>query len=128
MKLPSWHTGRCAVVGDAAYCPSPLRGVGTSLAILGAYVLAGEIIKHPDDHHAALCAYEEKLRLYVEQKQKLPPGVPSIASPRSALGVAIFRWVVWVMGIVVSSGVTKWFSSSKSEGEDTLSTAKYEFD
>ncbi|KAG8529769.1 uncharacterized protein KY384_005250 [Bacidia gigantensis] len=78
VKLRSWHNGRLALVGDAAYGPSPLSGVGTSLAILGAYVLAGEIVKSWNNPVAAFQAYEEKLRSYVEKKQKIPPGVPRL--------------------------------------------------
>ena len=106
VKLPRWHLGRCALVGDAAYCPSPLSGVETSLAISGAYVLAGEISKNKGDLEKALSAYEEKLRPYVEEKHSLPPGVPRVASPRSKVGVGVLNWVVW---FVAWSRVTSWF-------------------
>lgn len=43
IKLDSYSRGRIALVGDAAYCASPLSGMGTSLGIVGAYVLAGEL-------------------------------------------------------------------------------------
>ena len=84
VKLPSWHSGRCGLVGDAAYCPLPLSGVGTSLAILGAYVLAGEMAKSNNDPGSAFRAYEKKLRPYVERKQKLFPGLPRLIYPSSA--------------------------------------------
>ena len=44
VKIPHWYKGRVGLIGDAAYCPSPISGMGTSLAILGAYVLAGEMM------------------------------------------------------------------------------------
>ncbi|MCX7124597.1 MAG: FAD-dependent monooxygenase [Gammaproteobacteria bacterium] len=43
VKMKSWTKGRVALVGDAGYCPSPLSGQGTSLALVGAYILAGEL-------------------------------------------------------------------------------------
>lgn len=126
VRQASWHAGRCAVVGDAAYSPSPLSGVGTSLAILGAYVLAGEIVKGKHNHRGALEAYEEKLRGYVEKKQSIPPGVPGIVCPSSALGVSVLNWIVWFVGW---SGVTKWFGGGGgSEGNDGFMLPLYDFD
>src|SRR5262249_21714707 len=43
VHMDSWSSGRVALVGDAGYCASPLSGMGTSLALVGAYVLAGEL-------------------------------------------------------------------------------------
>lgn len=43
IHMDSWSSGRVALVGDAGYCASPLSGMGTSLALVGAYVLAGEL-------------------------------------------------------------------------------------
>ncbi|KAA6211483.1 FAD-binding monooxygenase [Streptomyces filamentosus] len=86
VRMPSWSRGRVAVVGDAAYCASPLSGMGTSLALTGAYVLAGELAHHA--HHGnAFARYEHILRPYITRAQHLPPGVPRIASPRTRAGV-----------------------------------------
>ena len=43
VHMPNWASGRVALVGDAGYCASPLSGMGTSLALVGAYILAGEL-------------------------------------------------------------------------------------
>ncbi|WP_041258008.1 FAD-dependent monooxygenase [Fibrella aestuarina] len=90
VKAPRWSKGRCAMVGDAAYCPSPLSGMGTSLAIVGAYVLAGELAQHAD-YRQAFAAYENRLRPFVEEVQSLPPGVPWVAHPKTRLGIAVFN-------------------------------------
>ena len=66
--MPSWTKGRVALVGDAAYAPSFLTGQGTSLALVGAYVLASELALDPD-HRKAFSAYEKKLRPFVEMNQ-----------------------------------------------------------
>jgi 2-polyprenyl-6-methoxyphenol hydroxylase-like FAD-dependent oxidoreductase len=89
-RLPAWSTGRVALLGDAAYASSPISGMGTTLALAGAYVLAGELASD-DDPLAALARYEQVLRPLVTRAQKLPPGTPRLAHPRTAAGVAAFR-------------------------------------
>lgn len=98
VTMPSWSKGRVALVGDAGYCPSPISGMGTSLALVGAYILAGELARH-DDHRQAFAAYENLLRPYVEKAQELPPGTPRLASPRSRIGIAIGLAVLRVASI-----------------------------
>jgi 2-polyprenyl-6-methoxyphenol hydroxylase-like FAD-dependent oxidoreductase len=71
VKMPRWTRGRTALVGDAAYCPSPYTGQGTSLAIVGAYVLAEELARTPDDHAAAFDRYEMKMRPFVEENHAI---------------------------------------------------------
>ncbi|MFI7614814.1 FAD-dependent monooxygenase [Nonomuraea terrae] len=90
IRLPSWSKGRVAVVGDAAYCASPLSGMGTTLALTGAYVLAGELLAAAG-HRAAFARYEALMRPYAHSAQKLVPGFPRIAHPRSRLGVRSLR-------------------------------------
>jgi len=68
IRMPAWTKGRVALVGDAAYSPSFLTGQGSSLALVGAYVLASELALHPD-HRGAFVAYERKLRPFVEMNQ-----------------------------------------------------------
>ncbi|MEU8886424.1 FAD-dependent monooxygenase [Streptomyces sp. NPDC048442] len=71
VKAGSWSSGRVALVGDAGYCGSPLSGQGTSMAIIGAYVLAGELKAANGDHTAAFAAYERELRDFVTANQEL---------------------------------------------------------
>jgi 2-polyprenyl-6-methoxyphenol hydroxylase-like FAD-dependent oxidoreductase len=63
--------GRVTLLGDAGYCPSPASGQGTSLALAGAYVLAGELAAASGDHSVAFARYEAELRPYVEKNQAL---------------------------------------------------------
>ena len=37
IRLPQWHRGRVALLGDAAFCPSLLAGQGAAFAMAGAY-------------------------------------------------------------------------------------------
>jgi 2-polyprenyl-6-methoxyphenol hydroxylase-like FAD-dependent oxidoreductase len=70
IEMPAWSTGRVAVLGDAAACASPMSGRGTSQALLGAYVLASELVAR-DDHEEAFAAYERTLREYVAGNQAM---------------------------------------------------------
>ncbi|KAH6676222.1 hypothetical protein B0J14DRAFT_690420 [Halenospora varia] len=76
VQMDSWSRGRVTLVGDAGYCPSAKTGMGTTSAIVGAYILAGEIGKHcggdntKDNLANALEAYEEKFRPFMNQVQK----------------------------------------------------------
>jgi 2-polyprenyl-6-methoxyphenol hydroxylase-like FAD-dependent oxidoreductase len=69
IHLPQWSKGRVALLGDAAHCASPLSGMGTGLAIVGSYMLAGELASASDDHVAAFARYEERMRGYVSKCQ-----------------------------------------------------------
>jgi len=97
VRTPRWASGRVALLGDAAWCASPVSGMGTSLSIVGAYVLAGELAAHVH-HRDAFRGYERIMRPYVEQAQSLPPGTPQLANPTSKAGVAAFRTALRVAG------------------------------
>ncbi|MEU5718144.1 FAD-dependent monooxygenase [Streptomyces sp. NPDC020403] len=70
IHLPRWSSGRVALVGDAAYAPSFLTGQGSSLALVGAYMLAHALATNPD-HTAAFAAYERDVRAFVAVNQAL---------------------------------------------------------
>ncbi|WP_433791132.1 FAD-dependent monooxygenase [Actinoplanes sp. CA-252034] len=83
VELPSWSSGRVALLGDAAHCPAPASGQGTSLALVGAYVL-GKHLGAP----GGFAAYEREMRPYTEKnlafgrkmaKDMVPGGRLSIA-------------------------------------------------
>lgn len=84
IKMPQYATGRVALVGDAGYAPSFLTGTGTSLAIVGAYVLAGELALQ-SDHRAAFAAYEHVMRPFVAANHALlEDGLAAIIPPTQA--------------------------------------------
>lgn len=103
VRLNRWAKGRATVVGDAGYAPSPFTGMGTSLAFLGAYVLAGEISRQPNDIPAALDSYERIFKPHVEKLQNVAPGIPWIVNPQSAIGLRIFETVLWTIGKIAGS-------------------------
>ncbi|MFE9557559.1 FAD-dependent monooxygenase [Streptomyces sp. NPDC006703] len=71
VRLDRWSNGRIGLVGDAGYCPSPRSGQGTSLALVGAYVLVGELASSRGDHRAAFDRYQQVMRAYVDENQQL---------------------------------------------------------
>jgi 2-polyprenyl-6-methoxyphenol hydroxylase-like FAD-dependent oxidoreductase len=87
VRMPRWTRGRIALLGDAGYSPSPVTGLGTSLALVGAYVLAGELARAGGAHEAAFVRYESVMREYVKQCQELPPGGIQGMLPRTRLAI-----------------------------------------
>ena len=71
VRLDSYSRGRICLIGDAAWCASPRSGMGTSLAVVGAYVLAHELGAAGDDHVAAFARYQRLLAPYVARCQRL---------------------------------------------------------
>jgi 2-polyprenyl-6-methoxyphenol hydroxylase-like FAD-dependent oxidoreductase len=69
VRMPGWTRGRVALVGDAGYCPSPAAGMGGSMALLGAAVLADAFQKYPGDFARAFQEYDKSLRPIVEEIQ-----------------------------------------------------------
>jgi len=70
IRMPGWSAGRLALVGDAAFAPSFLTGQGSSTALVGAYLLAGELAT-TGDYATAFDRYEKLARPFVEANQDL---------------------------------------------------------
>jgi 2-polyprenyl-6-methoxyphenol hydroxylase-like FAD-dependent oxidoreductase len=87
IRMDHWTRGRVALVGDAAYCVSLLAGQGTALAMVGAYVLAGELSRASGDHARAFAAYEALLGPLLRQKQRAAERFASSFAPRTEAGV-----------------------------------------
>lgn len=69
IRMNRWLHGRVVLLGDAAYCVSPATGQGTTAAMVGAYVLAGELAAHGSDLKVGVTAYEAALRDYATRNQ-----------------------------------------------------------
>jgi 2-polyprenyl-6-methoxyphenol hydroxylase-like FAD-dependent oxidoreductase len=90
LQLDTWSSGRVTLVGDAGYCPGPAVGGSTSLAVLGAYVLAGELARAGGDHVRAFAAYEREMRQPVLRSRAFARGAAKSLVPGS-------RAAVWAM-------------------------------
>jgi 2-polyprenyl-6-methoxyphenol hydroxylase-like FAD-dependent oxidoreductase len=89
VHMGQWHRNRTVLLGDAGYCGSPLAGLATAMALVAAYVLAGELSATPDDHETAFARYESEMRDYVKQCQALPGGGVKGFAPNSALMIRL---------------------------------------
>lgn len=114
VHAPRWFSGRTGMIGDAAYCPTPLTGMGTTLAIVGAYLLAGELSRHPK-HEDAFVAYENRMRPFVEDVQNLPPGVPWLAHPKTKFGVSLVNAVAGILASSPIKTISKLFRSNDKD-------------
>lgn len=83
IKMPTWTAGRVALVGDAAYCPDPMSGEGTTLALAGAYVLAGELLQSEGAPAAAFAGYERVMREVVTAGTRMAEAGTAMLAPRS---------------------------------------------
>ncbi|KAI1842505.1 hypothetical protein JX266_011259 [Neoarthrinium moseri] len=100
VKQESWSQGHITLVGDAAYCPTILTGMGTTAAMVGAYILAGEIARHATDNkdagslRVALTNYELKFRPYMDQIQDgvVEKATYQYTMPDSPLAISIMNW------------------------------------
>ncbi|TKY90416.1 hypothetical protein EX895_000414 [Sporisorium graminicola] len=115
IRMKQWHSNRVICLGDTAFAPTPFTGMGTSLAINGAYLLAGHLSQlQPGTHPStAFEAYESQFRPFVTEIQNVPWFVPGIAHPQYAWSRWIFRrfiatvayvakipWVVRKFGVI----------------------------
>ena len=69
--MDRWSSGRVGLLGDAAFSSSPMSGGGTGLALVGAYLLAGELAAAGWDPAAGFAAYEQRMRPFVEANQEI---------------------------------------------------------
>ncbi|GFG94489.1 FAD-dependent monooxygenase [Mycobacterium timonense] len=87
LRTDRWSRRRVTLVGDAGYCPGPAVGGSTSLAVLGAYVLAGELARANGDHLRAFAAYELQMREPVHRSRSFARGAAKGLIPGSRAGV-----------------------------------------
>jgi 2-polyprenyl-6-methoxyphenol hydroxylase-like FAD-dependent oxidoreductase len=106
LELTSWSRGRVTLVGDAGYCPGPAVGGSTSLAVYGAYVLAGEIADAGGDHTTAFSKYERTMMPSVLGSRSLARVNAKTIVPGSRWGVRALVGVARAVS-VLPLGVTQ---------------------
>jgi len=80
--MDHWSQGRVVLAGDAGYCASPMSGQGTSLALIGAYVLAGELAAASGAYQIAFQQYEKEMRPFVLLNQALGVKSANLMKPQ----------------------------------------------
>jgi 2-polyprenyl-6-methoxyphenol hydroxylase-like FAD-dependent oxidoreductase len=113
IRMPSWASGRIALVGDAAACPSLLAGQGSALAMVGAYTLAAELTRTAgtaasgtaasgtaaSDLGAAFARYEQRIAPLLRSKQDAAKGLGLAFAPKNRLQLFARNTVMKMMGL-----------------------------
>ncbi|GLZ28306.1 FAD-dependent oxidoreductase [Lentzea sp. NBRC 105346] len=119
LRQDTWSRGRVTLVGDAAYCPGPAVGGSTSIAVIGAYVLAGEIARAGTDHAKAFAAYEREMLPLVRESRKMAATMAKTIIPSSRFGMwALSRGAQLVTAL--PTPVARWLAKLNSGGLRSL--------
>lgn len=115
VRMKHWSKGHVALCGDAAWCVTPIAGMGAALAICGGYVLAGELSRQGDVKEA-FASYERIMRPLVRTAGNMPKIVPRLMNPHSRLGIAALHGVLHVVTRPGIRGLAaKHFSGDRKE-------------
>ncbi|WP_264069016.1 FAD-dependent monooxygenase [Mycolicibacterium komossense] len=121
-----WRKGRVLLLGDAAFCSATFGGTGTSLALISAYLLAGELSRTGDDHLAGLAQYEQRIRSVVG---KIPPVRMSVlrrANPRTPAGIRALHAGAQAIASPAGRALTKVFGDRFADtGLDSIALPDY---
>lgn len=114
IQMDYWSKDRVTLVGDACYCPSLLSGQGSTLAMVGSYILAGELKEANGNYKVAFAEYENIFKPFIEDKQRIAKGFAKSFVPKSKLGIWIRNVVVRLMFFpFISKLFIKQFSDDK---------------
>ncbi|KAL8652113.1 MAG: hypothetical protein Q9226_004397 [Calogaya cf. arnoldii] len=89
----TWSKGRVVLLADAAHCPSPMTAMGTTSALVGAYILAGEINKNSHDIPQAFANYDQTLRPFIKQIQTFKPWMLRLILPETSLAIRLLHLI-----------------------------------
>jgi 2-polyprenyl-6-methoxyphenol hydroxylase-like FAD-dependent oxidoreductase len=95
--INTWYQDRVVLLGDAAYCPSPFSGMGTTASFVGAYVLAGKINQSPGNLPRAFANYQQTLRPFIDEIQNIKLSLLRIGFPQTQLGISILHFVIGML-------------------------------
>jgi 2-polyprenyl-6-methoxyphenol hydroxylase-like FAD-dependent oxidoreductase len=115
VRMSSWSSGRVALVGDAAYCASPASGAGATLAMIGAYRLAGELSAAAGDHRVAFRRYDEGYRETIERGQSQVGTSVRLIAPKSRVGMWARNTVARLPLLESMAGMERLLRPSRTE-------------
>ncbi|HEY3679375.1 MAG TPA: FAD-binding domain [Bradyrhizobium sp.] len=122
IRMAHWSKGRVVLLGDAAFCVSLLAGQGSALAMISAYVLAGELAAAGGQYRRAFDNYEARLRSFIETKQRGAERFAGAFAPKTRWGLGFRNQVVRAFSI---PGVAK--LAIGREITDALQLPEYDF-
>ncbi|WP_264028789.1 FAD-dependent monooxygenase [Mycolicibacterium aichiense] len=124
VHVPSWSKGRIGLLGDCAFCNATFGGAGTSLALIGAYILAGELAATAD-HAAALVSYQHRMQPFTASAPVVRPAVLRIANPRTRIGIAALRGVARAAASPAAKAVTALMSRASTGSGQRVALPDY---
>lgn len=124
LELDTWSRGRVALVGDAGYCPGPAVGGSTSIAVLGAYVLAGELAEANGDYPRAFAAYERAMADAVRRSRAFARAAAKTIVPGSRAGVWGLTRAAQLIS-VLPAGLTKALAKMNTNGARLFDSMEY---
>lgn len=89
IRMETWSKGPVTLAGDAAYCPAPAVGGGTSMAVIGAYFLAGELAEACGNVTRAFVNYESAMRPVVHSSRMIGPALVKALLPMSQTAISL---------------------------------------
>ena len=114
IKMDNWSEGRVTLVGDACDCPSLLSGKGSTLAMVGAYILAGELKQANGDYKTAFKQYQNIFKPFIDKKQKMAQAFAKSFIPKSNFGIWLRNFTFKLMSLpFVSKLVLNQFKDSE---------------
>ncbi|BCS29507.1 uncharacterized protein APUU_71077A [Aspergillus puulaauensis] len=126
IKLDQWYRGRVALAGDAAHCPSAMTGMGTSSAMAGVYILAGEIGRHcgtdsgssKQNITVALQEYDRKFRPFMDEIQKGLTDRENYMDrfPSSSFGIGCLYYMFWIASLLRLDVLAQWLLRESVSG------------
>lgn len=102
--MPKWSKGRVCLVGDSSYCPTPASGVGATMALAGAYILAKKLSENAD-YIKAFQDYESYMRPYILETQKKAIGMAKLSTGKSFISYGFTNWLLKVLPLGLVSRI-----------------------
>jgi len=105
-----WTQGRVTLLGDAAFCVSLLAGQGSALAMVAAYILAGELYRSKGNYAEAFSRYQQLFAPFVAQKQKAALRFAGSFAPHSRLSLILRNKIMnlmripWIADLAIGRG------------------------
>jgi 2-polyprenyl-6-methoxyphenol hydroxylase-like FAD-dependent oxidoreductase len=115
VRMDRWWAGRVVLLGDAGY-GGTLGGMGTGVAVIAAYVLAGELAASPGDHEAAFARYAGEIRGYAHICQKGAESVGRFMAPKTQAGIGLRNTLLRAFYHLPGKGLMETMAMSRAAG------------
>ena len=99
IRMSKWTKDRVSLIGDAAHCAAFLSGMGSSLAMMGARILAEELYSGADNYQAAFRQYEIRHKPVVEKIHASVPFTAGMFIPKSHIGIWLRNSVIRIRNL-----------------------------